>query len=221
MCNKPKAFFVVSEWNNDISWIEEYTDDYVVYDKSNTLEKTDKIIKCENVGHNLHDIFHFIYNNYENLPEYVAFLEGNPWDHCNREKFNRIIYNEWFTPLESYEHYADYHAAIKASDAGFQEINNNWYIISHPRRSESIFQSYNEALNYVFKNPYHPQFVRFAPGAMYIVERKHLLHYPKNFWKNLLSMVSKHSNQTEAYIFERMLWTIFICCFEPSENMLK
>lgn len=66
---KPKAFFVVSQWNNDVSWIEDYTDQYVIYDKSNTLEQSEKVIKCPNVGHNLHDIFHFIYNNYENQPE--------------------------------------------------------------------------------------------------------------------------------------------------------
>ena len=213
---KPKAFFVVSQWNNDVSWVEDYTDQYVIYDKSNTLEQSEKVIKCPNVGHNLHDIFHFIYNNYENLPEVVAFLEGNPWDHCNREKFNRIIYNEFFTPLESYENSPDYHAAMKSSDAGWMERNDSWYITSHPRKHESMFQSYHEALNYCFKNAYNPQFVRFSPGGMYLVEKKRLQHYSKEWWKKLLDIVSKHENQPEAYIMERMLWTIFACCFEEN-----
>lgn len=219
--NKPKAFFVVSQWNNDISWIENYTDDYLIYDKSNTLPESSHVIKCENVGHNLHDIFHYVYNNYENLPELVAFLEGNPWDHCNKEKFDRIIYNEFFTPLESYENAPDHNTAMKCSLAGWMEQNNNGMIISHPRREHSKFSTYNQALSYVFKNPYYPQYVKFSPGGMYMVEKTRLIHYPKIFWKNLLDMVSNHQNQPEAYIFERMLWTIFSCMFEPNPGMLK
>lgn len=208
------AFMVVSQWNNDVSWVEDYTSNYVIYDKSNTLEPSEKVIKCENVGHNLFDIFHFIYNNYENLPELVAFVEGNPFDHCNKEKFDRIIHNKFFTCLESYENSPDYHAAMKCSDGGWMEINDSWFIKDHPRREHSIFQTYNEALDHVFKNAYHPQFVKFSPGGMYIVERERLLHYSRDFWKNLMNIVSKHANQPEAYIFERMLWTILSCCFE-------
>lgn len=211
---KTDAFFVVSQWNNDVSWVEEYTTNYIIYDKSNTLTEGPKVIKCENVGHNLYDIFHYCYSNYDNIPNLIAFLEGNPWDHCNREKFNRVINNKFFTPLESYENAPDYHAAMKCSDAGWMEINNDWYIISHPRRDFSMFQSYNQALDYVFKNAYHPQFVRFSPGGMYLVEKERILHYSRNFWKSLMEIVSKHSNQPEAYIFERMLWTIFSCSFE-------
>ncbi len=207
-------FFVISQWNNDVSWIKDYTENYLIYDKSNTLEESDRVIKCKNVGHNLHDIFHFIYNNYETLPDMIAFVEGNPFDHCNREKFDKVIQNKFFTPLESYENSPDYHAVIKCSDGGWQEINNSWYIHSHPNRHLSMFQSYNEALDYVFKNPYYPQFVRFSPGGMYLVEKSRLLYYSKDWWKKLLDIVSKHENQPEAYIFERMLWTIFSCSFE-------
>lgn len=221
MKKPPKAFFVVSQWNNDISWIEEYTKNYVIYDKSNTLPSGKNIIKCNNVGHNLHDIFHYIYNNYENLPEYVAFLEGHPWDHCNREKFDRIIYNEFFTCIESYEDVPDHRTAMKCSNGGWMEENNNGMIISHPKSHESMFRTYNEALNYVFKKPYYPHFVKFAPGAQYLVERSRMTYYPKQFWKKLLDIVSRDSNQPEAYIFERMLWTIFSCNFEPNEGLFK
>lgn len=40
---KPKAFFVVSQWNNDVSWVEDYTDQYVIYDKSNSSTSHRKI----------------------------------------------------------------------------------------------------------------------------------------------------------------------------------
>lgn len=210
------CFIVVSQWNNDISWVKEYTNNYVIYDKSDTLEPGANIIKCKNVGHNLFDIFHFIYTNYDNLPKLIAFVEGNPFDHCNKEKFDRIINNKFFTCLESYEKCQDYHAVIKCSDGGWMEINNSWYISDHPRKEYSKFSTYNEALDYVFKDAYHPQFVKFSPGGMYIVERERLLYYSKSFWEQLMKLVSSHANQPEAYIFERMLWTIFSCCFESN-----
>jgi len=211
---KPEAFFVVSQWNNDVSWIEEYTDDYIIYDKSNTLPEGPKVIKFENVGHNLHDIFHYCYSNYNNLPNLVAFLEGHPFDHCNKQKLDRIIHNKFFTCLESYENAADHRTAMKDATAGWTEENNNGMIISHPRNYASIFQTYNQALDNVFKNPYYPQYIKFAPGGMYIVEKERILHYSKEWWRKLLEMLSKDVNQAEAYIFERMLWTIFSCAFE-------
>lgn len=102
--NKPEAFFVVSQWNNDISWVDEYTDRFLIYDKSNTLPEGEKILKIQNVGYNIYDICHYIVSNYDNLPEVVAFFEGDPFTHCKREVFDELIYNVNFTPLEYYEH---------------------------------------------------------------------------------------------------------------------
>lgn len=114
--NKPKAFFVVSNYNNDISWIKDYTGDYIIYDKSNTLEESEKVLKVENVGYNIYDISHYIINNYHNLPDYVAFLEGNPFDHCKKETFDKIIYNEKFTPIEDYSDVPESYAHTKDSE---------------------------------------------------------------------------------------------------------
>jgi hypothetical protein len=207
-------FLVISQWNNNVDWVTEYSLEYVIYDKSNTLSKSDRVIKVDNVGHNLFDIFHFIYTNYENLPEMVAFLEGNPFDHCNAEKLKRLLQNKFFTSLESYESEPEYQAAIKCSDSGWMEINNSWYISSHPNRHISMFQTYNEMLDHVFVNATKPQWIRFAPGGQYLVEKSRMLYYPREWWYKLMMIVSRNANQPEAYIFERMLWTIFSCVFE-------
>ena len=44
-------------------WMNKYTNNYLVYDKANRFDKSDKIIKRDNLGHNIGDIFHYIYNN--------------------------------------------------------------------------------------------------------------------------------------------------------------
>lgn len=207
---KPKAFFVVSQWNNDVSWVEEFTDDYVIYDKSNTLPEGEKVIKVPNIGYNLHDIFHFIVNHYYNLPEVIAFLEGNPFDHCNREKFDKIIYNETLTPIESYEHLPSHQ---KDSDGGFIEINNNWYISAHNStyNQSCKWPTFDSFMNLIFSDYVRPSYIRFAPGGQYIVEKKRLIHYNINFWNFLLKEISIEgvSMPTEGHIMERALYTIF------------
>lgn len=132
MDKKPKAFFVVSAWNNDISWVGNYTNNYLIYDKSHSLNVANsKVVQPKNVGYNTWDIADFIVNNYENLPDLIAFLEGNPFDHCKKETFDKLIYNECFIPIEDYSHVPESFAHKKSEDGGYTEINNSWYLSSH------------------------------------------------------------------------------------------
>lgn len=211
--HKPKAFFVVSQWNNDVSWVEEYTDDYIIYDKSNTLLEGDKILKIQNVGYNIYDINHFIVNNYDNLPELIAFLEGNPFDHCKKETFDKLIYNEYFTPIEDYSHVSISHAHHKSEDGGYMEINDSWYIPAHIGtygiEINKYLQFYNQFLYKVFENPEYLKWIRFSPGGQYIVPKENILFYSKKFYEKLMSYVDYHRIPSEAFIIERSLYYIF------------
>ena len=44
---------------------------------------------------------YFILNNYESLPDYVAFLQGNPFDHCSDavDLINNFKFDSPFVPL--------------------------------------------------------------------------------------------------------------------------
>lgn len=224
LMNKPKAFFVVSQWNNDISWVEEYTDDYVIYDKSNTLPEGEKIVKLKNVGYNIYDICHFIVNHYDNLPDVIAFLEGNPFDHCNRTKFDKIIFNETFTPIESYEHILDSAVNKKGLDGGYMEVNNSWYIPAHinthGKEVNKHLHTYNQFLRKVFKNPVYPDWIRFSPGGEYIVPKENILFYSKKFYQKLMSYVDYHQIPSEGHIIERALYTIFTNQFQEKGQMI-
>lgn len=218
---KTNTFFVVSNWNNDIDWITDYTKNYVIYDKSNTLDNGDRIIKMENCGYNIRDYCHFIYENYDNLPDVLALMEGNPWDHCNRVKFDRLIKNNFFTPVESYENVQQNNVVQFCSDGGYTEINNSWYITSHNSTHNITckYSSYDELMNKLFKNYVRPNMIRFSPGAQYIVEKERLRYYPKSFWKFIMDDLYIKGMCTEAHIYERALWTILSCCFEPNEEL--
>ena len=101
---KPKAFFVVCRFKEDISWIEQYTDQYIVYNKGEPIYDNPKVINhIPNFGNDTGIYPMFIHDHYDNLPEVICFLQGNPFDHCRKEKFDKIIFNETYTPITNYE----------------------------------------------------------------------------------------------------------------------
>jgi len=209
----PESFFVVSNWNNDVSWVEKYTDNYIIYDKSNTLPANDRTIKLKNVGYNVYDMAHFIVNNYDNLPELTAFLQGNPFDHCKKETFDRLIYNTCFTPLEDYTDVPESNAHIKDVDGGYMEINNSWYFRTHRQEHgaevEKYVTSYNRFLDEIFESPEHLKWIRFAPGAQYIVPKENILFYSKEFYRKLMRYVDYHRIPSEGFALERAMYYIF------------
>src|SRR3990167_8575752 len=53
--------FVLSRYNHDISWVKDYTDDVVLYDRSE--EKISNSIPTPNIGSDLYDKFTYIKDN--------------------------------------------------------------------------------------------------------------------------------------------------------------
>lgn len=205
-----KAFFVISEWNNDISWLKDYKkEDYIVYDKSDTLPSGDKILKVKNVGYNIWDQFDFILNHYNNLPEFTAFLQGDPFPHCRKETFDKIIYNECFTPIEDYSDAPESNVHIKDTDGGYMELNTSYYLYLKERFKHRYFSNYNQFLDCMFENPEHPKYIRFSPGAQYLVPRENILFYSKEFYKRLISFIDYDQFPVEAFLIERALYTIY------------
>ena len=101
-------FFVITDYNHltqDLSqsWVSKYAKDYLIYDRADRWEETDKIKKQINVGENIYDMADFIVNNYHNLPEIMVFVKADVIPrHCGEEKFEKIIKNNFYTPIENY-----------------------------------------------------------------------------------------------------------------------
>ena len=77
------SFLVVSNFNNDISWVPEYTDNYVIYNKIGEIPKnidSNKVIESSKLGCAAYDWCKYISDNYENLPNRklrAEIKEGN------------------------------------------------------------------------------------------------------------------------------------------------
>lgn len=213
---KPKCFFLISRYNENPSWIKKYTNNYIIYNKGKDNLQNFKTKRMPNIGGNQYDIFHFIHENYGNLPDLMAFMQAEPFDHCPKKVFNRLIQRERFTSLEYYGPTPANKYEKRDFDGGFMEINNSWYIEAHNKsqRKKCRYSSLDEFMQKYFKNYQHVDWIRFAPGSQYIIEKKQARYYPKKFWKKMMDEISKF-NTTEAHIIERSLWMFFQCTLQP------
>jgi hypothetical protein len=205
--------WIINSYNTDFSWVDGYTNDYIVYDKTCSLPETDKIKHQPNFGYNIYDYSYYIINNYEKLPDVCVFIKANVFKHCRKETFDTLIDKNCFTSLEYYGLTPANDYENRTPDGGFLEINNSWYIPAHiqtyGKQVNRYFTNYNIFLDTMFDKPEHPQWIRFAPGANYIVPKENITYYSLYFWKKIFKYVSYHQVPSEAHIIERALYYIF------------
>ena len=208
--NKIKAYLVVSRFKENVDWIRNYTDNYIIYNKGDDDLYDFKQIKRPNIGGNQYDICQFIYENYENLPDLIAFCQGNPFDHCPQKDFNRLIYNGYYTNLFST------HCGVNFPNGIFTEIDDGLLCTRLkdvcPNTSECKVSSFDEFANSIFENYLSVRILSFPPGSQFIVEKERCLYYSRSFWKNLMEFVNTDigvNGGREAHILERAMQLIF------------
>ena len=208
--NSSDHFFCISHFNGDISWVKNIRkENYIIYNKSgNNIDHiTENYISINNVGYNIYSYLKFIIDNYENLPNVTVFCKDNIFTrHLSIELFLKLIKRKTFTGLEDDSLSSVFPANLKMSDNGFVEINNSWYKFNFPRK---YFSGYDEFYSYIFNDCNIPDFLRFSPGANFIVPKENILLRSKNFYKNLMKFINYSKLSCESHFLERSLNTIF------------
>ena len=202
---KPEAFFVISRYKEDVSWIKNYTDNYLIFDKGNNLGEDFKAIKRENTCGNVVDIFRYVHEYYDSLPPLICFIQANPFPHCCKDCFSKLIYNTEFTNI-----------CCKHVD-NFPRNEDGTYNERVHICNFGIYNSYDSLMNTFFTDYKHIDFVTFAPGAQYIVKREPLLKYPKKFWGVLSSQVT-NVPMREEHGFERATTAILNTTYNLKEE---
>lgn len=185
--------WIVSKYQSDIEWVKDYTNDFVVLDKSE-----------KNVGYNIYSMMKFIIDNYDKLPDVCVFVKDNILQrHITKEEFDMVINNTNFTPLLTQKHVVDGNIAYY-KDGIYFEKNNSWYFAEYPSK---YFRSYPEFAE-IMEIP-SPTYLPFAPGANYIVPKENILKHTKGFYEKLLEFCSWSQINAESHTIERALYTIW------------
>jgi len=216
-----KNFLMVSNYNADISWILDYTDNYIIYDRSDTDEwikpfDQSKVIKVPNIGWDIYDKFTYIIDNYNNLPESMIMTKGNIFKYITKEEFDNLCNKEKFTPLFN-RHLKTYMPICFYSEDGmYNEKNNSWYLNTYTTK---YFSSYNQFIK-CFGIEKH-KYIKFAPGSNYIVTKKDIHKHPKSFYEKLRRCVDYTTLPGEATIIERFMYIMWTCNKKLTADMLQ
>lgn len=188
---------VVSRFNEDIAWTRSLQN-VIIYNKGNDDINDYKYTKLPNVGREGHTYYKYIYDNYDNLPDYVIFLQGYPFDHSPYiiEHIMNIVnddnYNDEFRIL-----------TIKKSAINLAQNRDHTWSNCHIT-VETFKQIFHiEPLQFDFD---------FAHGAQFIVKREAILRHPKDFYLNIIHLLEnseKPIDPVEGYALERLHKIIF------------
>jgi hypothetical protein len=96
--------WIISRYNHDISYLPKYTEEYVMYDRSEEPIDDPRVIIVPNIGSDWYDKFTYIIDNYHNLPDVALYTKANIFKYITPEEFEPIKDNKTFTPLFTKTH---------------------------------------------------------------------------------------------------------------------
>lgn len=193
--------YVISRYNHDLSWLKDYTDDYVLYDRSEV--PLEGAIVVPNIGSDIYDKLTYIIDNYDHLPSVAVYTKANIFQYISKEEFDLIKDNKKFTPILTKNHKTELPVSFYDDKGMYNEINNYWYLGAHPPKSYESMKELLGLLNLI--TDYHT----FAPGSNYILPRKNILKHTKVYYMKLRSFLEWAVYPGEAQILERHLYHIW------------
>lgn len=202
--------WVISRYNHDLDYLLDYTDDAVIYDRSDNgtgylfLSHPKIEIKyVQNLGTDIYDKFSYIIDNYDNLPDVAVYTKANIFKYISRKEFDKIKDNKVFTPILTQDHKLIKGVSFYKKKM-YYEINNRWFLYPHPvmfpERADELYELLGiKDLDYI----------PFAPGSNYIVPKENILKHPKEFYEKLRAYLDWTIYPGEAQIMERGLYTLW------------
>ena len=183
---------VVAKFNENIEWTKELGGNVIIYDKS--------VPPLKNIGREAETYLRYIIEHYNNLPEYVIFLQGNPYD-----------------TIWSHTSVKD---GLKSPETACPFVAP-WTEDPINRYPETYY--YRDYYFLLFGEHYTETTIRFATGSQWSVPRHCITHRPLDFYKKLHRMISKSGNPSledvharnydkysiDAWMLERLWAPIF------------
>jgi hypothetical protein len=181
MSNDPSFEIIVSKYKEDISWTKNIKYPVTIYNK-NIEENNKDYIDLLNFGREGHTFFYHIVNNYDRLPDYLCFLQGDPFDHCKDviDKINNFNFMEEFYILGD--------LVRLPLDPGLC-IN---------------IENYSKYIGFSLSLP-----VYMVPGGQYIISKRIIQKKPKEFYEKIVNTLNKEVYPYDGLNVEKTLFQIY------------
>jgi hypothetical protein len=192
-----KIKYIISRYQEDVSWTNGVPN-CIIYNKSDSQPNTiHPVISLPNVGREGHTYLHHIITNYNNLDDYLVFLQGKPWDHSPH--------------LEQTLKRLDYQITKENKKISFQYISETIYNSS----IENDFPLVSPCYYYLFGAKKlievcnNKESFSYGSGAQFIISKEKILSYPKSFYIKMIKLLDYDIDPPEGHAIERLWNKIF------------
>ena len=172
---------VVSRYKEDVSWVNQLNYKTRVFNK-NIEENHLFEHNLPNVGRETHTYLNYIIENYYNLPNHVAFIQGHPFDHAPNaiQLINSFDHTVSFLPI----------GQVIESD-----INHGI-----PDQIKRYANKYDFEIG---------ETAKYVVGAQFIISKEIIKNRSLDFYKRLMEGVKYDICPWDSYDFEKCALTIF------------
>lgn len=227
---------VISRYNESVSWSDIYSGYRYIYNKGPTIIDAnlhhgdisldgdvveadihgDRYRKLENKGRESDTMLNYIIENYDNIPDYVAFSQGGIDNHgWNRPKdwgptmflnmlfeafrnggySNHLVFNRHDNPEWSLK--LDYKQILSYDNKVY---DNNISFIDFLKKIGIYDSFHHDEKNYQIK---------IYPSSFMIISKENILSRSKSYYEDIIKYCNYHLNPIEGHYFERSWAYIF------------
>jgi hypothetical protein len=185
---------LVARYQESVDWTNGL-ENVIIYNKGPGVPNSKHpSITLPNIGREGHTYLYHIIENYDNLDDYTCFLQGFPFDHSPDIEKRLKLFMENPVPF--------------AFMSGRLYNSYLCYDCSNPGDSEhaTLIRAYYDIFGVHKTN----QPFQFGAGAQFIVSRDSIRSRSKEFYKNILRIMSTDINPAEGCALERFWHMIFM-----------
>jgi hypothetical protein len=194
---------VVIRENGCVEWTKQFKN-ILILNKSDPLSDEYNHIDVQNVGREFHTIFTYIYNNYENLDNYIIFITVDEisFGKICSEMINRINYylnnnsNPFFEYITHYKYYIHTSTILSEREDEEDTVAN-------------VKNAYDRVYRELFSKIEH-KYVYKPEGSSFIVSNKLILARSKNFYLKIIQFLEHSKTPIEHYVIDVIIQKIFM-----------
>ena len=188
---KNNISIIVARYNENIEWTKQF-ENVIIYNKGKKLDDSYNYVNLDNVGREGHTYYKYICDYYENLPEYMIFLQGRPFDHSPNiiKNINKYIKSPYLDV--DFEFLSE--RILQSKLSGCRHHKG----LPLKKIYNKLFDEKREDMEFIF-----------GAGAQFIVSKKTVLKRPKEFYSKIVELLSHNRAPIEGYVIERFHKLIF------------
>lgn len=212
-----KVQVVVARYNESVDWLQPIQDKCLFINKGEPLNLPNEV-RLENLGRESDSYLWYIIENYDSLPDVVAFTQGDISDHRNGSPLYKVIETmieeaAQYTCSRPHTMHTSRGPNVSCYDADFnyrpswdKHCKDEFWMQNNYKNNRPI--RFSLWLESVVGKEYKSPFLMYT-NAIFAVHKNKILKYSKEFYQRLRDEVHHHVNPTEGHFMERTWFLLY------------